>query len=334
MKKTFQVNINGSVFYIDEDAYNLLNTYIDQLRKTLTGEEGEEIIADIESRIAEIFEERISNGSRVIVLADVNSVIEQMGQPSEISDEETEEKEKSTATPPPYPQENTVKKLYRSETDKVFGGVLGGLAVYLNWNVNIMRVLLAILVLTGVGSVLIVAYLIAWMIIPLAHSPRQKLEMTGTPVTVGNVGQSILGTATEIERNTTEISFNSVLSFIGKVVMAFVGIIGISIGMGMIVLLITAISGLTLYLGWGDVSVLDEIFHPMINPAIAGISLISLSLTFIIPSVAMIWGACTALFKTRGASRTVIISAVVVEVLLIIATVVLANVAATQYLDL
>ena len=331
MKKTFPVNINGSVFYIDEDAYNLLNTYLEQLRRTFTGEEGDEIIADIESRIAEIFDERVNSGSRVIVLADVNSVIEQMGQPSEISDEESDGNE---ATPPPFPKQATVKRLYRSETDKVIGGVVGGLAAYMNWSVTSMRILLAIFWFTGIGTMIItIAYLIACLIIPMARSPRQKLEMTGTPVTVGNVGQSILGTATEAERGDTRISLNGILSLIGKVAMGFIGILGCCVGLGMIVVLITAISGLILYIGWGDVAILGEAFHPIINPIIAGSGLILLSFTFLIPCIAMIWGACTALFKAKGASRTVIISAIIVEVLLIIATTVVCNVAAIPLID-
>ena len=85
MKKTFPVNINGSIFYIDEDAYQLRNTYLDQLRKAFPGKEGKEIIADIEGRIAELFNEIISKGSHVINIADTNRVIEQLGRPDDLS---------------------------------------------------------------------------------------------------------------------------------------------------------------------------------------------------------------------------------------------------------
>lgn len=56
MKRTFPVNINGKVFYIDEDAYELLQNYLDQLRATFPGSEGDEIVSDIESRISELFD--------------------------------------------------------------------------------------------------------------------------------------------------------------------------------------------------------------------------------------------------------------------------------------
>lgn len=75
MKKTFPVNINGKIFYIDEDAYRLLLDYLSQLRATFTGDEGAEIVNDIEQRISEHFDERISLGANVIVIDDVNNVI-------------------------------------------------------------------------------------------------------------------------------------------------------------------------------------------------------------------------------------------------------------------
>ncbi|MDE6333257.1 MAG: PspC family transcriptional regulator, partial [Muribaculaceae bacterium] len=113
MKKTFPVNINGSVFYIDEDAYQLLNTYLEQLRKAFPGKEGKEIIADIEGRIAELFNEIIAKGSRVINIEDTNRVIEQLGRPDALAEEpETggaDDKPGSNAsaddqgaTPPPF----------------------------------------------------------------------------------------------------------------------------------------------------------------------------------------------------------------------------------------
>ena len=75
MKKTFPVNINGKVFYIDEDAYELLLNYLDQLQSAFPDSEGKEIVTDIESRISELFDERISAGANAIVYADVNNVI-------------------------------------------------------------------------------------------------------------------------------------------------------------------------------------------------------------------------------------------------------------------
>ncbi len=345
MKKTFQVNINGYVFHIDDDAYNLLSTYLDQLHKSFPGNEGKEIVTDIESRIAEIFNENIKSGARVIVLDDVNSVIKQMGQPEELSDEpqaedrKTDNGEKSDSkasdadaspTPPPFTPDATIKRLYRRESDKVFGGVLGGLGVYLNWNPTIMRVFIVILALCTKVWPLAIVYLIAWMIIPAARSPRQILEMNGMPVTVGSVGQTILGTTTAAERqNSGSATFNDIMSVIGKIILGFFGVIGLGIALGMFICFIMAASGLFLFWGWGNYELLGEfdMFPASQHPILGGIGMITLSLACIIPAVALIWCACIALFKVRGASRSVIISAILIEILLIITTIVMHEIA-------
>lgn len=92
MKKAYPANIDGQIFYIDDDAFQLLNSYLDQLRATFRGEEGEEIVNDIESRIRELFAARTSAGANVIVLADVNKVIATMGRPEDLSQEDKSEK--------------------------------------------------------------------------------------------------------------------------------------------------------------------------------------------------------------------------------------------------
>ncbi len=180
MKKTFPVNINGKVFYIDEDAYELLSNYLTQLRAAFCGTEGDEIVTDIESRISELFDERISAGANAITFADVNSVIEIMGKPADIGDMND-----GITPPPPYSRdtdetnaENSVvkpsrKRLYRNLNNKVIGGVFGGLSTYLGWDANIMRLLYAALCIATYVWPLVLLYLIAWMIIPPANNPRQ-----------------------------------------------------------------------------------------------------------------------------------------------------------------
>ena len=72
MKKTFPANISGKIYYIDEDAYNLLQKYFTQLRASFPGEEGQEIVCDIEGRVAEIFEDKIAAGASVVNLSEEN----------------------------------------------------------------------------------------------------------------------------------------------------------------------------------------------------------------------------------------------------------------------
>lgn len=347
MKKTFPVNINGSIFYIDEDAYQLLNTYLEQLRSAFPGDEGKEIVTDIEARIAEIFSETIAGGAGVIVIEDINNIIEQMGRPADLGDgnaedeapdsqnhtEEGAPKQEYGPTPPPFQAYETKKRLYRDENNKVFGGVLSGLACYAGWTTNVLRLLVVVLWFVFLCSAwplswsLIILYLLAWMIIPPARTAQQYLEMTGTPVTVSNVGQTILGTSAP-NKDGNDKFLVSILSIIGKVITIIFGLMAAGVAIGSLVMLIMSICGLILYSGWNNVELLNGIgMFRIDHPAISAVAILSTSLSILIPCIAIIWGVCSVLFKAKGASKATIISAIVLEVILIIASIVLTYIA-------
>lgn len=329
MKKSFPANINGTIFYIDEDAYNLLNTYLEQIRHAFCGSDGDEIISDIEARISELFSERVQKGPAVITIKDVNDVIEKMGRPNQIAGNDDADQANPGAaqagpTPPPFtmptpPAPN--KRLYRNVDNKVFGGVLSGLALYLNWNPTILRVLTVLLsvcfgTILSIFWLIVILYLIAWMIVPPAVTPLQKLEASGQPVTMNNLGQTVINnTAPE---SATDV-FGKVLSIFGKLVIGFFGIIA---GFGIIVtlwFLICCVSGIISAIFWNSTfwfDIFDFSGHgdPIIFGTFWGLTL----LACIIPAIGIFWGACTVFFKAKGASRGLIITAIVVEVILII----------------
>ena len=343
MKKTFPVNINGSIFYIDEDAYQLLNTYLDQLRNAFPGKEGKEIIADIEGRIAELFNEIIAKGARVINLDDTNRVIEQLGRPDALADDPADDRDTGDAdtaaeaaagtTPPPFngaAQTGPVRKrLYRDERNKVFGGVLSGLACYFNLNTNILRLLVILLAIFSKIIPLFIVYLVAWMIIPPARTPRQILEMTGTPVNLGSLGKTILGTYDNTINPQGSNFFQTFFSILGKIVLIFIGLVAAGVAIGFITLCIACLCGVIIYSGWGSIELLDQIdlFPAAAHPVLGSIGVILICIAVVIPCIALIWGACCMVFKTRGASRNVIITASVLEIILIIAGVVALSVA-------
>lgn len=92
MKKTFNINISGYVFTIDDDAYDLLKDYLDTLHHAFASQEdGAELIADIEQRMAEILGQQNDGGMRVITIADAEAIIARMGRPEEIIEDETVE---------------------------------------------------------------------------------------------------------------------------------------------------------------------------------------------------------------------------------------------------
>ncbi|MEO6313792.1 MAG: PspC domain-containing protein [Chitinophagaceae bacterium] len=171
MKKIININFQGRVIPIEESAYDTLKQYVDSLRRYFANEEGrDEIINDIESRIAELFSERLKRGTVCIADEDINAVISSMGRPQDFEEQAGGSAETNNAyqagnqqTPPPNYSGNNVGRgrLYRNADDKIIGGVCSGLANYLGIDPVIMRVMFVILI-----GALFWIYILLWIIVP------------------------------------------------------------------------------------------------------------------------------------------------------------------------
>lgn len=320
MKRTYTANLAGQVFHIDEDAYNLLQNYLGQLRTTFSTADGDEIMADIEGRIREHFAESINECHGVITLADVNTVIKTMGRPEDISGEEA-----PCPPPPPVPEAPvaaTGKRLYRNMQDKVLGGVIGGFAAYLGWNPTIMRVLLVVLALCTKVFPLVIAYLIAWMVIPAAVTPLQKLRMYGEPVTLGNMGEVMIEEATAGGRSEGVLS--TVFSVFAKLLMALFGAIAVVVAFGAICTFVVMLTGA---IGWGCFGFAELLeglpFCLSSAPLLFSFAVMAWALFAGVVSTGLVWGASCVLFNTKGASRITIITGLVMAILLFCAALIL-----------
>lgn len=186
MKKTLTVNLGGTVFHIDEDAYRLLDNYLSNLKIHFRKEAGaDEIIDDIERRISELFAEKLTAGSQVITIIDVEEVIARMGKPEDMEAENDSEPSVGNAT-----RTTIHRRLYRNPDDKLLGGVISGMAAYLGWDVTLLRLLLLVVLICGVGT-LIPVYIVCWLVIPEARTAAEKLSMRGEAVTVENIGKTV-----------------------------------------------------------------------------------------------------------------------------------------------
>ena len=170
MKQVININFQGRVVPIEVTAFELLKNYTESLSLHFANEEGkEEIINDIESRIGELFQERITKGATCITDDDVNAIIKNMGRPEEfeaMDDAQTQStasssgsQEQSTASSQPTGN----KRLFRDENDKVLGGVCSGLANYFNMDVVIARIIFVVLLFSGIGFL---TYIIMWIAVP------------------------------------------------------------------------------------------------------------------------------------------------------------------------
>ena len=200
MKQVININFHGQVVPIEVSAFDLLKNYTASLARFFENEEGkEEIINDIESRIGELFQERLKKGATCITDDDVNAIIKSMGRPEEFDGEEEKvatklgeaSNEKKTTADSQSDDSNTHRRLYRDENNKVLGGVCGGLARYFRTDPVIVRVVFAVVSLAfGTG---ILAYIILWIAVPSSASteigaPRKKLFRSPDEKIIAGVG--------------------------------------------------------------------------------------------------------------------------------------------------
>lgn len=187
MNKTISINLGGFFFHIDEDAYQKLSRYFDAVKRSLSPDGRDEIMKDIESRIAELFQERLKNEKQVVGLTEIEEVISIMGQPEDykIDDEKTTYQSTASSTNFYYPS----KRLYRDKENGMLGGVMAGLGHYLGIDTLWLRIIMVILFF-GFGTGLFV-YIVLWILVPEAVTTTQKLEMKGEPITISNIEKKV-----------------------------------------------------------------------------------------------------------------------------------------------
>ena len=184
MKKTFTINISGIIFHIDEDAFDKLSNYLNSIKSCFNNSEGkDEIISDIEARIAEMLQAKISDNKQVITIEDISEIIAVMGEPEQIG------AENGAQTKSNYSSTETRKRLYRDPENKVLGGVCGGIGAY--FNIDPIWIRVAFVVISFFGGSGLLLYIILWVIIPQAITTKERLEMRGEPINISNIEKSI-----------------------------------------------------------------------------------------------------------------------------------------------
>jgi phage shock protein PspC (stress-responsive transcriptional regulator) len=204
MKKIININFHSRVIPIEESAYEILQQYIESLRRHFVNEEGrEEIVSDIENRFAELFSETLKKGAACITDADVNAIIASMGRPEEFEGEDSSDAAPSSGTGTGSQQQSGTqpnwqfageegRRLYRADNDKILGGVCAGLANYLRLDPAIVRIIFALMTL-GWGSGILL-YIILWIILPTRSLPvnvRKRLYRNSEDRVIGGVASGL-----------------------------------------------------------------------------------------------------------------------------------------------
>ena len=240
MNKTVNINLAGIFFHIDEDAYAKLQHYLDAIKRSFTNTQGkEEIIADIEARIAELFNEKKKEDRQVIGIKEVEEVIAIMGQPEDyMVDEEIFEDE------PVYTKatKSSGKQLFRDTEHSYVGGVSSGLGHYLGIDFIWVRILWILLTIFSSGAFILI-YIALWIFVPEAKTTADKLAMRGEEVTISNIEKKIregfdnvTGKVKDVDyqkygnqarngANSAATAIGDIITFILKVFVKLIGIV-------------------------------------------------------------------------------------------------------------
>ncbi|MCB9169527.1 MAG: PspC domain-containing protein [Flavobacteriales bacterium] len=327
MKKTLTANISGTVFHIEEDAYEELNRYLNNIRAQFGGSDGrDEIMTDIESRIAELFTERLA-GRQVVTIDDVHHVIEVMGQPEDYVAADPDSEGTSAGPQPNWTWGGQRhRRLFRDPDDKWVGGVLSGIAAYFGVDPLVLRLIYIILLLVGVGWLI---YVILWAVIPLAGTTAEKLEMRGEPVNVDNLKRMFEEGADRFQKGATTMaqeareagrryvprarrgadelfgflgeSFRLVLMAVGKLLGVVFLLIGAALTIALIVLFLGKAGLIWHGTGLADTAMLKQLALLFFNtPAQFTMTWAGLLVLVLVPVIGLLYGGIALLFGARA----------------------------------
>lgn len=331
MKKTFTININGSVFHIDEDAFEKLQKYLHMLNKHFSADvEGQEILQDIEARIAELLIEKTNNKVAVVTDAMVDEVIMRMGKPEDFMEAEEEQAEKSKPEQSAQAGEpKTSRRLYRDGENRVLGGVCSGLGAYFNIDMVVLRIIFVLAFFLGVGASFII-YLVLWIAVPKAKTTAQRLEMRGKEPTISNIEKSIKEEVNEISENYNKFAntprgekgltrvqqFGEVLTSVLKVALRIlILLLGIALIIGGIAGLIGFVTSMAVgnsflhggpwHFGWNSDVDVPALLANFVSPGAYTIFVIAMSLLIGIPILVILFIGTKLIFRYKTNNKLI-----------------------------
>ena len=332
MNEVKKCSISGIAFTMSTDAYSTLRQYLDSLKERYGKEaDGEEIIADIEARIAELILSTHDN-TRVVESPLINNIIAQLGSAEAISEESDIEGEKSTTGEPRIP-----RRLYRDMENAKLGGVCAGVGCYFGVDPVWIRLAifapLLLMPFSGISAVwfslsaicgnlfgmFILTYLVLWFAIPAARSPRQKLEMTGEKITEQSIRKAAAASSSSDADTKARPVVASTVTAMGGCLLALFKIFAALVIFGLSMLVVALLVGIVAIVATGgsmvDLGVLSETL------AISGTEMalcILGILTILVPASLLLY-VLICLFISRKPSRKTSITLFIIWILIFLA---------------
>jgi len=326
MKKTIIINIGNSIIHIEEDAYEILTAYLNEIKQHFAKSADDfEIVTDIENRLAEMFIEILQGRTvQVIEMVDVQNVIAQMGS---VKDFQTDDE-----APETFSQASFLgnKKLYRDTDEGVIAGVCAGLGHYLSMEARWIR--LAAFLSVFLGGAGILAYLILWITMPRAVTRSEKMEMKGEATNLFGYNKSFeeelaaikanMKSANEhlqpmVKRSTSFIT--EFIQSIGRLI-GTAGVIIVKLFAGAFILagfcmLVGLIICLAAFLGFWDSSTYDFFPLSIINEGYRNELIVSAFVVCFVPILAFVLFAIRVAFNKMAINKSLSFSLLIVWLL-------------------
>ena len=304
MKKVIKVSIGNIAFTLEEDGYNLVKRYLDNISDHYYAKQnGNEIIEGIEERMAELIMERCGSNT-VVSQAIIEEVISILGRPVDF--DETDDNDRA----------RTRRRLYRDADNRILGGVCSGIAAYFNMDVVPVRIAFVVLLLifSSIGwasfmrmgdfhipsaEFMVLVYIVLWVIIPKARTVEQRYAMHGETVDLSNIQESVRRGAqqvgTGIRRASREGS--AIASGLGRFIVSFIGIIFIIIAVTGLITLSFLFLGVEIFHGVFPFEVFDYIELGVWNPIYIKVLMIA---TLMLPMIGILYAGIQMLFNFRS----------------------------------
>jgi phage shock protein PspC (stress-responsive transcriptional regulator) len=319
MKETVKVNLGQRLFDLDIDAYAALKKYLDSLKQYFkkSPDDADEILQDIEQRMADVLQEKSGNSKQIVTLANINDIINMMGTAEEFDSDSDIEKE--GAIPKNDEKEafsgsynKTHRHLYRDTENNIFGGVCAGMAAYFDIDLVWIRLIWVVLFfLKGIG---LLAYIILWIVVPAARTTSQKLEMNGIPVTVENIKQAVKSELRKVKDNMNRFhrsetyqraqsGFEELLHLLGRVVLTFLKVFLVFVGIAMAFLGVALIFGVITISSFGihQLYIPEIPFLYYIQPYLTNtlLFILALSIVILVPVCSILAGLIRIIFNIK-----------------------------------
>lgn len=278
MNEVTKIHLGRAAFTVSVDAQKELRAYLDDI-KAQVGKNSADVLEEVELRMAELLQERGITGDKVVVGKDVTFLKEQLGEPSDFSDSDTEETH--------HPADDTARRLFRDTEGAMVAGVASGLARYLGIDPVIVRLLFIAVTFFGGAGILI--YILLWLLVPEAKTTSDRLSMQGKAATVENLKQMVEKADVPGATRRAQSTAARVVNTLGRIILFVIGL-PLAIGAGFALLTTLALGTYFLMDGF---KVAGHIVAPIGSHEVVGfvagvITLLTTLLTMMLVGIAMV----------------------------------------------